>query len=103
MREILKHEIIKLVRQRPMTSTQIAEQLDAKRNSVKTALFKLIREDQVVRAKILRDNVDTIKGPKNVYIYTAQRGEEVSRIAHNDEVTGSIPVAATTTQGEHHA
>lgn len=57
-------------------------------------------DDEVFRP-ITIDVADSIGGMVKIAIVTARSGEEVSRVPHKDEITGSIPVSATKTTNTH--
>ena len=99
--QTLASAILEVLNEKPMSSTELADRLEAKRNSIKITLCKLVKREKVLRIKMPRTNSEIKAGPVNVYMYTTRRGEEVSRVPHKDEITGSIPVAATNQEETH--
>lgn len=66
---ILKKQILELLEQKPgLDSTQIAETLGAKVNSVKVTLCKMIAKEQVTRVKEAKE-AKAKNGPQNTYRY----------------------------------
>lgn len=62
-------QIVELLQQRPnMSSNEIAEALNAKLNSVKVTLHKMVKAQKLVREKVSRPE-KTKAGPQNLYAY----------------------------------
>ena len=62
-------QIVELLQQKPnMSSIEIAQSLNAKITSVKVTLHKMVKNEKLVREKVLRAE-KTKAGPQHLYAY----------------------------------